>query len=107
LQQLPNRLFLPLSRRPATPHTWSNKMADTSKTVVMPVTGMSCAACQVHIERALRETPGVRDAQVNLMSHRAHVTYDPALARPGQLIDAVREAGYGASLPAEHGHDHD
>jgi len=81
-------------------------MADTSKTVVLPVTGMSCAACQVHIERALRKTPGVRDAQVNLMSHRAQVTYDPALARPEQLIGAVREAGYDASMPGEHGEEH-
>ncbi len=81
-------------------------MPGSSKTVVMPVIGMSCAACQVHIERALRETPGVRDAQVNLMSHRAQVTYDPALAKPEQLIDAVREAGYDASMPGEHGQDY-
>jgi Cu+-exporting ATPase len=80
----------------------------------MPVTGMSCAACQVHVERALRETPGVNDAQVNLMSHRARVTYDPAVAKLEQLVDAVRDAGYDASLPAEHsehekhqGHVHD
>jgi len=91
-------------------------MAGTSKTVVMPVTGMSCAACQVHVERALRETPGVTDAQVNLMSHRARVTYNPAVANPEQFIGAVREAGYDAIMPAEHAgheqhqshsHDHD
>lgn len=77
-------------------------MDDASKTVVMPVMGMSCAACQVHVERALRETPGVSDAQVNLMSHRARVTYDPAVAKPDHLIGAVRKAGYDASMPAEH-----
>jgi P-type Cu+ transporter len=83
-------------------------MADTLKTVVMPVTGMSCAACQVHVEKTLRQTPGVSNAQVNLMSHRARVTYDPAVAKPEQLIDAVREAGYDASMPGEHaGHAHD
>jgi len=89
-------------------------MADTSKTVVMPVEGMSCAACQVHVERALRETPGVTDAQVNLMSHRARITYNPAVAKPEQLIGAVREAGYDAVIPIEHmgheqhhGHSHD
>ncbi|HYK34649.1 heavy metal translocating P-type ATPase [Alloacidobacterium sp.] len=76
-------------------------MADDSKTVVMPVTGMSCAACQVHVERALRDTPGVSDAQVNLLSHRARVTYDPAVAKPEQLIGAVRDAGYEASMLAE------
>ncbi len=81
-------------------------MTDTTKTVVMPVTGMTCAACQVHVERALQETPGVSDAQVNLMSHRARVTYNPAIAKPEQLIGAVRDAGYDASMPAEHaGHE--
>ena len=85
-------------------------MSEAAKTVVMPVTGMTCAACQVHVERALREIPGVRDAQVNLMSHRARVTYDSAIAHPEQLISAVREAGYDAAMPTEgagHAHDHD
>jgi Cu+-exporting ATPase len=81
---------------------------DTSKTVVMPISGMSCAACQVHVERALRDTAGVSNAQVNLMNHRAHVTYDPAIAHPEQLIGAVRDAGYDASVPDEHtGHRHE
>lgn len=80
-------------------------MADTSKTVIMPVMGMSCAACQIHVERALRETPGVNDAQVNLMSHRARVTYDPAVTKLEHLVDAVRDAGYDASLPADSEHE--
>jgi P-type Cu+ transporter len=85
-------------------------MTEASKTVTMPVIGMSCAACQVHIERALRETPGVSDAQVNLMSHRARVTFDPRMMQPEQLIEVVREAGYDATMPNEHsegGHQHD
>jgi Cu+-exporting ATPase len=82
-------------------------MTETTKTVIMPVQGMSCAACQVHIEKALRETPGVSDAQVNLMDHRARITYNPTVAQPEQLIHAVRKAGYDATLPEEHGHNHE
>jgi Cu+-exporting ATPase len=82
-------------------------MAETTKTVIMPVMGMSCAACQVHVEKALRETPGVSDAQVNLMNHRARVTYNPVVAKPEHLINAVREAGYDAAMPEEHGHNHE
>jgi len=84
-------------------------MASESKTVTMPVMGMSCAACQVHVERALKETPGVSDAQVNLMSHKARITFDPSLMQPEQLIGVVREAGYDAAMPSEHagGHQHD
>jgi Cu+-exporting ATPase len=71
---------------------------------------MTCAACQIHVEHALRDTPGVSNAQVNLMSQRARVTYDPTIAQPEQLIGAVRDAGYDAVMPTEHAvhaHDHD
>jgi Cu+-exporting ATPase len=77
-----------------------------AKTLVLPISGMSCAACQVHVERALRQTPGVNDAQVNLMDHRARVTYDPEVAQPEHLVHAVREAGYDAVVPQEHGQTH-
>src|SRR5579883_3125864 len=79
-------------------------MAESVKTVTMPVMGMSCAACQVHVEEALRETPGVSEAQVNLLAHKARVTYNPAIAQPEHLIHAIREAGYDAALPEEHHH---
>ncbi|HZU10518.1 MAG TPA: heavy metal translocating P-type ATPase [Pseudacidobacterium sp.] len=79
-------------------------MAGSVKTVTVPVMGMSCATCQVHIEKALRETPGVSEAQVNLLAHKARVTYNPAIAQPEHLIHAIRKAGYDAALPEEHHH---
>lgn len=87
-------------------------MANESKTVSMPVMGMTCASCQIHVERALRQTLGVSDAQVNLMTHKARITFDPGIADTKQLIGAVREAGYDAAMPDEHaghhhGHNHD
>ena len=71
-----------------------------TKAVMLDVEGMSCAACQTHVERALRETPGVTDASVNLMTHSARVIYEPNVARLDSLLEAVRDAGYDASLPA-------
>ena len=41
--------------------------------ITLPVQGMSCAACQAHVERTLRATPGVKEASVNLLSQRARV----------------------------------
>jgi Cu+-exporting ATPase len=69
-------------------------------TVTLPVTGMSCAACQSHVERALRETPGVEKAEVNLMTHTARVVFDPQVAKPADLVRAVKDSGYDASLPS-------
>ena len=73
--------------------------ADT-KAIRLDVEGMTCAACQTHVERALRETPGVAEANVNLMTNSAHIVYEPEVTRLDSLLDAVREAGYDASLPA-------
>jgi Cu+-exporting ATPase len=67
--------------------------------ITIPVTGMTCAACQSRIQRALARTPGVDDASVNLMMNNAAVTYDPARASPAQLVDMIRATGYGAELP--------
>jgi Cu+-exporting ATPase len=60
---------------------------------------MTCASCQHHVEEALRATAGVEDARVDLMAHRARVVFDPALAAPQQLVEAIRGAGYDAVLP--------
>src|SRR5689334_22104376 len=68
--------------------------------VTLPIEGMTCAACQATVQRALQRTPGVTDATVDLMTARAAVTFDPALTTPDELVAAVVETGYGASLPA-------
>jgi len=47
------------------------------ETVVLPIQGMTCAACQTHVERSLRAAPGVLDATVNLLAHSARVMYGP------------------------------
>ena len=67
--------------------------------VTLPVTGMSCAACQSFVQRTLRSTSGVADATVNLMLHNATVTFDPEQATIPALVAAVRSAGYGSDLP--------
>jgi Cu+-exporting ATPase len=70
-----------------------------TESVTLPVLGMTCAACQHHVEEALRATTGVESARVDLMAHRASVVFDPSRARPEALIEAIRGAGYDAVLP--------
>ncbi len=60
---------------------------------------MTCAACQHHVEEALRATAGVESVRVDLIAHRASVTFDPRRAAPEQLVQAIRSAGYDAVLP--------
>lgn len=69
------------------------------ETVTLPVTGMTCAACQARVQRALERSPGVDEAAVNLMLHSATVHYDPGATTPERLVELIRDVGYGAELP--------
>ncbi|MFL5529510.1 MAG: heavy metal translocating P-type ATPase [Gemmatimonadaceae bacterium] len=73
--------------------------ARNDKSVALEVTGMTCAACQARVQRALAAEPGVIDASVNLVTKTAAVRYDPVSVTPERLLQAVRATGYGAELP--------
>lgn len=70
----------------------------TTERVTITVSGMSCAACQAHVQHALDHTPGVQSANVNLMTEEATVSFDPSVSDTGKLLEAVRGTGYGAAL---------
>ena len=72
--------------------------ADSCELIRIPVSGMTCAACQVRVQRALARQPGVEDASVNLMMKSASVKFDPAVITPNELVEAIRKTGYGAEL---------
>lgn len=61
------------------------------------VTGMTCAACSAHVEKAVSRLSGVQSAPVNLMLGSMTVTYDEKAVTEGAIIAAVKAAGYGAS----------
>lgn len=59
------------------------------------VTGMSCAACSAHVEKAVCKVPGVSGVTVSLLTNSMSVE---GTASSGDIIDAVTKAGYGAAL---------
>lgn len=61
------------------------------------VTGMTCAACSAHVEKAVSKLSGVQSAPVNLMLGSMTVTYDEKAVTESDIIAAVKAAGYGAS----------
>src|SRR5687768_8747366 len=66
--------------------------------ITIPVTGMTCASCLRRVERTLSEKVGVAEANVNFAAEKASVTYEPAATNPDDLIEAIRDAGYGADV---------
>ena len=60
------------------------------------VTGMTCAACSAHVERAVSKLDGVTEASVNLMLGSLSVQYDQQKVTAEDIIAAVIAGGYGA-----------
>ena len=58
------------------------------------VTGMSCAACQARVEKAVSKVPGVESCNVSLLTNTMGVE---GSASPADIMKAVEDAGYGAS----------
>ncbi len=65
-----------------------------ARRITLPVQGMTCASCVVHVEGALKGVEGVTEANVNLATEQAAVALDPKLVPLGRLVDAVRDVGY-------------
>ena len=53
---------------------------------------MRCASCQAHVAKAVKAVPGVRDAEVNLVTGRMTVKCGNAPDMPQRIIDAVKNA---------------
>ena len=69
------------------------------RTIRIPVSGMTCAACQARVQRALQRQPGVVDAARQPDDARRRGDLRPGRRLAGALVEAIRETGYGAELP--------
>ncbi|HEX8931937.1 MAG TPA: heavy metal translocating P-type ATPase, partial [Patescibacteria group bacterium] len=74
-------------------------MAEIKKTFA--IKGMHCASCVRVLEKALGKVEGVTEANVNLATEQATVTYDPAVCTPAKMDSAVASVGYQAMLEGE------
>ena len=61
------------------------------------VGGMTCAACQAHVDKAVRGVAGVSDVTVNLLSGSMTVDYDEGSVSAEDICRAVDRAGYSAA----------
>lgn len=73
------------------------------ETLSFHVSGMHCASCASNIQRSLRKTPGVEEANVNYANEQATVRFSSGQTTAQQLADAVKRTGYTAHI---HEHNH-
>ncbi len=69
--------------------------------VHLSLSGMHCASCAALIERGLKKVSGVKEAHVNFAAEKALVAFDERIATTDNLIQAVKKAGYGATMITE------
>lgn len=62
------------------------------------VTGMTCSACSANVEKSVKKVTGVQSVNVNLLSNSMVVDYEAEITDNSQIIQAVVDAGYHASL---------
>ena len=60
------------------------------------MTGMSCSACSSHVEKCVSKLKGVSKVSVNLLAGNMQVDYDETVLKDGDIVKAVKKAGYGA-----------
>ena len=71
------------------------------KFVTLSVSGMTCAGCASHVEKALQKVGGVQKIEVNYDKKEAMVTYDDAMTGIAALTKATEQAGYPAAVKNE------
>ncbi|HIH74969.1 MAG TPA: copper ion binding protein, partial [Methanosarcina sp.] len=64
------------------------------KEITLGVSGMTCSACALNIEKVLKNKEGVDSAVVNLELGRAQVSFDPSVISPQEIGEAIESIGY-------------
>lgn len=62
------------------------------------IQGMTCAACQLSVQKSVATLKGVNEVQVNLLTHAMTVDFDDTIVQSDTIVDEVKEAGYGAKV---------
>ena len=76
----------------------SSAFAGGNSTATLDVSNMTCAACPITVRKALEKVPGVGSARIDLKTHRAVVSFDPAKTTPQLLTKATADAGFPSTV---------
>lgn len=67
------------------------------KTTLLAIDGMTCGSCVRHVRQALTDLDGVESVEIQFSRNQAHVVHESDVP-VGELLQAVVDAGYGASV---------
>ena len=66
-----------------------------------PIQGMKCGNCVRHVEKALKNLPGISQLEVNLEKHEALVEYDSTVVTYEAMAVALKDAGYSMGVAVD------
>ncbi|MFP3416116.1 heavy metal-associated domain-containing protein, partial [Bacillus sp. SIMBA_074] len=66
-----------------------------NKQVNLQITGMTCAACALRIEKGLNKLEGVSTANVNFAMEKASVVFDSTKVDVNRIEESIKKLGYG------------
>ena len=69
-------------------------VAEETRTITLRIGGMTCASCSQIIAKTLLKTEGVKDANVNLATEKATVTFYPSKISYAKIKKAIEDTGY-------------
>lgn len=69
-----------------------------NKVLDLDIEGMTCANCSLAIERGLKKQEGIESVEVNLITNKAHVEFNPSLIKTHDIINKIDDIGYGAKV---------
>ena len=73
----------------------------TGRTLEVPIQGMDCAECTLHVQHAIAALPGVQSVDVLLGAEKAIIRLDPEMVNLDAIRGAVQRAGYSVPEPAK------
>ncbi len=73
--------------------------ATPTRTVILPVEGMSCGSCVASVKRTVKALDGVTEVDVSLETRQARVHYQEGKVTPDRIAAAIRELGYKTGAP--------
>jgi Cu+-exporting ATPase len=69
-------------------------MKETTESMSIKIKGMTCASCAARIQKIMRNTAGVIEANLNFATEKLNINYDPARVTHKSIIDKIRSIGY-------------
>lgn len=66
----------------------------SEQTIILPISGMTCANCAMNIERGVGKLEGIKQTNVNFAAEEAMVSFDPKVLRSGDILKRIHDSGY-------------